>query len=114
MEKYISVFAAGKAIGGVRGDTFYKSIRGSRHFLKRPPAIALDCQSITDARAAGAVWAEVADTETGKVYRAKLDTIERHGHVFNYGFGEQIFLKFSSWGQDDEPAQLPLLAEVEA
>jgi len=100
------IYASGKVIGHVRGDTFYKAVRGSVHFLRKPPAIALDSQSIADAARAGATWVEITDTESGKIYRARLDTIRKHGRVFNRGFGMQIYLCLHEWGKDSEAAQL--------
>lgn len=100
------IFAAGKVVGIVRGGTFYKRVAGSRHFLRKPPAIALDLQSIADAARAGATWVEITDTESGKIYRARLDTIRKHGRVFNRGFGMQIYLCLHEWGKDSEAAQL--------
>jgi len=108
-----AIFAGRKVVGHVRGDTFYKSIRASVHMLRKPPAIALDCQSIADAEQAGATWAEILDTESGRVYRARLETIRRYGTVFNRGFGEQIYLCLSAWGQDVEAEQFALFAEAE-
>ncbi len=112
MSKDTPIFAAGKVVGEVRGDTFHKSIRGSRHILRRPRSLALDLQSITDAELAGAVWAEIIDIESGKVYRAQLDTIRRYGTVFNRGFGEQIYLCLPEWGKDAEADQMALFAEA--
>lgn len=113
MKKYnTSIFAAGRVVGHVRGDTFHKTIRGSVHLLRRPPAIALDLQSISDAESAGAAWAEIADVESSRVYRAKLDTIRKYGRVFNRGFGEQIYLCLSEWGLDVDAEQLSLFVGV--
>ncbi len=108
----IPVHVGARVVGSVYGDVFRKHVRGSAHFLRRPPAIALDVQSIADAESAGAMWAEIHDTESGKVYRARLSSIRAYGAVFNRGFGQQIYLPLSAWGHDEDPSQIALFAEA--
>jgi len=102
----------GRIVAGVRGDRLTKDIQGSRHFLRKPLAIALDVNSIDQATAAGATWAEITDIETGRCYTARLTTILARGVPFNRGFGAQIYLPLDDWGRDGDPAQLVLFAEA--
>ncbi len=88
----ISVFAAGRIVGRVDGDTFKKSITGSRHFLRKPPAIAFDVSTLRDVEDAGALSVEVLDRETGRKYHAPISLVLAKGFFFNRGFGEQIGL----------------------
>ena len=92
-----AIYAQGRAIGTVRGDTFYKSIRGSAHILRTPRAIALDLGSLEQAEQAGAVNVQVTDTETGTVYRSTIEHIRRDGFELNRGFGAQIALPLDGW-----------------
>lgn len=92
------------------GLTLCKDIHGSKHMLKRPPAIAIDRLTLEQAESAGAIWAEIRDVETGKIYRALLSTIRARGFQFNRGFGDQVALALAAWNRDEEPqpAQLEL------
>jgi hypothetical protein len=93
---YKPIFAGSKVIGKVNGDTFYKSIR-KNHFLRCPPAIAFDIDSLTQAEQAGAIKVQVTDKEDGTIYRATIQHIRDKGREFNRGFGDQIFLTMEGW-----------------
>lgn len=101
MTNHTTIWANGKAIGRVTGDVFYKRVRGSVHFLKKPPAICVDCQSLADAEDAGARHVEILDTETGRRYRASCDTIRQRGRYIDRGFGAQYALGMNHWEVDD-------------
>jgi hypothetical protein len=102
----------GRVIGEVRGDTFYKTIAGSKHMLRRPAGIALDLGSLADAEDAGARYVEIFDSETGRHYHAAISTIRARGFRVSRGFGEQVALPLDAWARDAEPAaeQLALFA----
>ncbi len=102
------IYAQGRVVGHVTGDTFFKTLRASVHFLKRPPAIAFDISTLFDAQEAGASKVEITDTETGRVYIARIDDILRDGKRFDRGFGKQIYYLLSRWRAPDSPDQLTL------
>jgi len=91
------IYVNGRVVGHVRGNVFYKNIRGSKHLLKKPPAIACDVASLAQAEQYGAVWVDVCDTETRIHYRASLAHIRQKGKQFNRGYGEQIYLLLEGW-----------------
>ena len=93
-------------------ETFRKTIRGSKHLLRQPPAIAFDTSTLYDAQAAGAVWCEVEDTETRTTYRAKIDRILEKGTAFNRGWGDQIYLEIGFWITKTKPVQLGMFEGV--
>ena len=101
--------AGGHVVGKVKQNTFYKVVDGSRHFLRVPPAICFDVQSLRDAERAGAAYAEVANRENGKVYRSPIQLIWDCGFKVNRGFGDQIALPFDNWQVMGDPLQLALL-----
>lgn len=115
MNKDITIWAAGKAVGAVRNGAFVKRVQASKHFLQRPPAICLDLASLADAEKAGARRVEVTDIESGRVYRADVRTIRQHGQRLDRGHGAQIALGLGRWDCED-PAikyrQLDWLAGV--
>lgn len=110
--KSIPIKAAGKRVGYVRDGVFTKHVRGSKHFLRIPPAIAFDIQSLYDAERAGAQVVHVHDKESGVTYRASLRAITQRGVVFDRKHGRQVYLAMNRWVRDDAPVvgQLPLFA----
>jgi hypothetical protein len=96
--------AGGRIVGHVSSDTFRKTISGSKHLLRKPAAIAFDLSTLDDAEAAGAVFAEVTDRETGRAWRASIAHIRRRGFDVNRGHGRQVALVLSEWRTGDEPA----------
>lgn len=103
----IPIYCNGRAIGKVSGRTFAKSIVGSKHLLRRPPAIAFDRSTLRDARAAGALAVAVTDRETGRTYRATIDAVETHGFPVHRGFGDQVALTLDRFEVDGlKPAPL--------
>ena len=84
-------------IGVVRGDTFYKRARSSEHMLQRPRAWAADVDALDQAQAAGAVWVEVIDRDTGATYRAELADFYRRGVTVRRGHGDQLALPLACW-----------------
>lgn len=93
-----------RIIGHVAGATFYKRVARSRHFLRQPPAIAFDVDSLAAAERAGAERVDVLDVEGGKHYKASIATIWREGRRLNRGYGEQIYLRLDLWNRQP-PAQ---------
>lgn len=105
------IYAGVKVIGHVKGDVFYKTIKGSKHILRRPPALAFDVQSLEEAEQAGARKVEVLDTETKNRYVAQLAHVWEKGFRLNRGFGEQIALPMTGFicVRHGSPSQLSLL-----
>jgi hypothetical protein len=105
----IPIRAGGHVVGKVKQDKFIKTVDGSRHFLRVPPAICFDMKSLLDAERAGAVTVEVIDRETGRVYRATIQLVWDIGFKVSRGFGDQIALPFNLWQVAGDPLQLALL-----
>ena len=91
------IFVQGRPVGRVCGDTFYKTVRGSVHMLRKPLAWAMDAQALLDAERSGARLVEIHDSETGNTYRASVETIRAHGFVFDRGHGRQVALVLDRW-----------------
>jgi len=104
----VPIYVRGRVVGHVTGDTFYKHLQASRHFLKRPPAIAFDVITLKDAQQAGATKVEITDVESGRVYLARIDDILRDGKRFNRGYGWQVYYLLSRWRNPDAPEQMML------
>ena len=97
----------GKVIGVVMKDTFHKRVHSSKHFLRKPPAIAFDEDCIDRAKKLGATKIMVHDLDTKKRYMANYDLFERKSIKLNRGFGTQLALPISMWSILD-PNQIAL------
>ena len=84
-------------IGYVRGDTFHKTISGSKHILRQPRAHCFDRCVLRDAATAGATRVEILDRETGSTYRATLATIDAHSFPVRRGYGDQVGVPLEQW-----------------
>jgi len=94
----IPIFAEnGKVIGEVKNGVFSKKLSGSRHFLRKPPAICFDVVSLKQAEAAGAIRIEITDMENGKIYHAPLRLVWQKGFTLDRGYGRQIGLALNYW-----------------
>ena len=111
---FTRIFASGKAIGQVKGDTFYKTISGSKHMLRTPPGLAVDLQSLLDAEQAGATRIQIFDRETGTKYSTAISHLKRAGFTFERGFGRQIGLALDAWitERPGAPVQLDLFRRL--
>ena len=89
--------ADGKVVGEIQGQTLYKEVLGSRHFLGVPPGIAFDVTIIDKARRAGVVNLEVKDRETLRVYSTTLERFDKYAFPVSRGHGEQLGLAFTYW-----------------
>jgi hypothetical protein len=91
------IFAGSRVVGEVVSGVFKKIISGSIHFLRKPRAIALDVDSLQQAKRYGAVTIEITDRETGKVYSADVEHFARFSFELNRGYGSQRALILDRW-----------------
>lgn len=91
------VYVGNKVVGTVNGPVFYKNVSSSKHFLRRPPAIAFDITSINAARDLGATEIQVYDKDTNKLFCTDMQTLRDQGFYVNRGYGEQIALDLDNW-----------------
>lgn len=93
----------GKYFGEVKDDTLYKNVKGKKHMLQTPLAIAFDIAAFELARQHGARKVSVTDTVTGKVYKTLFSTIDSIGFdVPDYGYGKQRGLLLQDWSNGDD------------
>jgi hypothetical protein len=91
------IYIGQRVIGNVRGDTFCKTVTGSKHFLRSPKAICFDRSTLRDAAAAGATCAAIFDRETGTTYTAALATIDAYSFPVHRGHGDQVGVPLDHW-----------------
>jgi hypothetical protein len=93
----------GRVVAVIVDGVLTKTVDGSRHFLKNPPAIAIDAGAIAEAERLGVEQIAVTDRESGITYRATLAELYAHGWRFNRGYGAQIALRLTRWHTNGEP-----------
>lgn len=80
-----------------RDKTYYRRVEGSRHFLRKPPAITNDLEALAEAERLGADRVRIVDAETGTEYTCILAVIRDYGFPIDRGYGQQIGLTFAYW-----------------
>jgi hypothetical protein len=117
---YLGNTVIGEVVEMPKGRLFRKTLHGSKHILKRPPAIAFDLDTLRQVELAGGTAIEVKDVETDIVYYATLTTVWTKGFALNRGFGDQQALLLSHWDKQAphrnadvqvHSKQLPLVSE---
>lgn len=98
----LGIYVDGVQIGYVVGDTFYKTVKKSAHFLQQPPAIAFAETSLDDAVSIGANRVIVYDSEGKKTYAATIQKIWQDGFtVQRAGFEKQRALAIEKFAVFD-------------
>lgn len=96
-----------KIVGHIIGNEFVKKVYGSKHFLRKPRAIAFDVASLEKAQKQGASQVKIIDLDTGIIYRVRIELIFYKGFYFNRGFGNQIGLTMNYWRIEHEQGKVP-------
>ena len=89
-----------RIIGHVTHEHFVKTLRESKHFLKKPPAIAFDVETLDKALELKAHTVFIREIDNNLYYRAKIKKIMEEGFTFNRGHGNQIALVLEKWMRD--------------
>lgn len=91
------VFAAGRVIGHVAGDTFTTRRAASKHMLRKPPAWAVDAAALRRLADLGVQRIVIEETEGCLVYSAPLAAFFEYGFKFDHGHGQQVGLRLGYW-----------------
>lgn len=102
-----TVYAGTRIVGTVRNGTFHKTVKSS-HFLRQPPALAFDIDSLAQAERLGASRVEVFNKETGEYFKATIAHIREAGFALNRGYGEQIALPLNGFIHQSKGGALPV------
>ncbi len=100
----------GKVYGVIENRTLKKRIVGTKHFLRKPPAIAIDADLFQRYRAEFDTI-EVQDVETGAVYRLSARSFEALAFPLERGYGQQLAVVLSRW-RVQKPTDPQLVLEV--
>jgi hypothetical protein len=98
--KYTNIRVGNRIVGSVKDGVFIKTVKASKHFLRVPPAIAFDIDSLKRASEAGAHYVRVIDTDSNRVYVAPISAIWQKGIQVDRGYGRQIALPLKYWNSE--------------
>jgi hypothetical protein len=84
----------GRVYGVIENRTLRKHIRGSKHILRKPPAIAIDA-TLYDGYRPFFDAIEVVDTETGAIYRLAATRFDYWRFELQRGYGYQYAVSLS-------------------
>lgn len=96
----------GHVIGQVIDCVGYKDVSARTGFIHRPEeAIAFTVNALHAMQAAGAVYVEILDTDSGIRYKTTISKYFEAGEKFNYGakWGDQIKLALPNFLQTVDP-----------
>ena len=102
------VKAQGKVIGYLRGHAFIKTVTGSKHKLRCPPAWAIDAEAFDREVKPNVTELVVIDREAGLEYHCPVEAFDRLKGELDRGFGKQYFLTLSHWNVRGNGHQLNL------
>lgn len=87
----------GRIVGILEGEVLKKKVRRSVHLLRQPRGWAWDVSILEEAEEHGALYTELIDEESTKIYWAPLSEFQSHGVSIDRGFGKQIVLPLAYW-----------------
>lgn len=86
-----------RVIGYLKGNAFIKTVIGSKHQLRKPPAWAIDAETYEREIRPSAAELVIIDKESGITYSASVQTFDRLKGELDRGFGRQYFLTLKHW-----------------
>jgi len=102
------VFLKGKALGFLLDGVFHKVVCRSKHFFRALNSWGNDKEVLLKLKKRGCSVLELYEKESGRIYRAPLETVLQEGIERDCGkYGVQVFLPEKEWEVKD-PAQLRL------
>lgn len=87
----------GRVVGQIEGDTFLKTVRASKHMLRKPLGWAFDARIFDRTITPFVRRLVIRDVETGKQYETSLKNFLEHKKEFDRGHGRQYYLTLDSW-----------------
>ena len=87
----------GRVIGKIEGSRFIKTVVGSKHQLKSPPAWAIDAQAFDNEVLPNVTEIVIRDKENSHEYHTSVEHFDKHKGTLDRGFGRQYFLTLNYW-----------------
>ena len=97
----------GKIVGQSDGHVFKKKIKGSKHLLRKPPAIGIDAPAYEQEIAPTCERIEVFDMESNRLYVSTIENFQRNRGELDRGHGRQVYLILNRWQVTDLSPNAP-------
>ena len=98
----------GRRIGYLLDGQFYKVVKRSEHFLRKPPAIAIDEEVFCETIEPRCQTIVVLECEREEVWQVSVTTFSRYYLRLNRGHGTQRALCLKWWRRENGNVQLTL------
>ncbi len=92
----------GRVIGVIEGNTFTKTVHGSKHQVRSPPAWAIDAEVFDREIKPNCRQILIIDRETNNRYRTSVDTFDYKKKAFDRGYGRQYYLTLNYWSNEND------------
>jgi hypothetical protein len=87
----------GKVTGNIIDGEFIKTVCSSKHFLRKPPAIAFDESVIEEIQKQNVAKLVIKDRESNHTYTLTLEAFLSKSFSLNRGFGVQLACLLKDW-----------------
>ena len=91
------VKAQRKVIGHIKGDTFFKDVKRSKHLLRQWNAWCVDADAYDEMSKGEVFKIIITDQESGIIYYSTTENFEQNRGTINLGHGTQYFLNMKYW-----------------
>jgi hypothetical protein len=92
-------------IGYIQNSQFIKSVDGSKHMLRCPPAWAIDAEAFDNEIKSHVSEIIIQDRETGNRYITSVLNFDKRKKAIERGFGKQYYLPLSDWKVEQSNSQ---------
>ena len=89
----------GRCVGYLLGRNFYKPVKRGQHFLRTPPAIAIDEEVFRNSVEPRCESIVVLECDKEEILEASTSTFLRHSFSINRGYGSQLALVLKWWSK---------------
>ncbi len=99
---YVETPKGKKKAGVLKGDTFFKHVKKSKHLLRKFNAWGIDSRVLAALQSQGCKNVVVHDTESRIIYSVSLEVYNRVGFDRDLGHGHQTFAALAYFKQQTE------------
>jgi hypothetical protein len=104
----------GRRIGYLFYGCFYKIVKISKHFLRTPPAIAIDEEVFSKTIVYRCNTIVILEREAEEIYEVPVSVFSEHCFGINRGYGTQLALPLKWWATNGNGVHQLSFAEVGA
>jgi len=97
-EQFVIRNADGKVLGRIKGNIYFKTIKKSKHFVRKfGGGIAIDTEILNQLAVRNIEFIQVKETENKITYTVSLEKYLEKARQIDLGYGEQKLLAIHHW-----------------